>query len=285
MMFLLIAGCSESTTSTPTVNDPAPADDSIIADDPIADDPVVNDPIEETLTLPEGSAGISSILKDANGNPLTDASVSMYANDINYTDTTDANGSFALIIPVEDLPSTGSAVLTTTKEGYFPLVEEFSMPLVAGTIYTVDSIAVVCPACVASVDSPLQELHHLGDNNYSGSANSQFQKSTDGDEVSIEFSVPANTESITLGFEAKGIQTSLGYDNGVTIVTVTSDPYFELTDVIEDSDSNGFYSSYEFNFELPALSAEQDLELLIYAGESRGDIDDWEFSGVYMSIQ
>lgn len=116
------------------------------------------------------------------------------------------------------------------------------------------------------------DVHHLGDSNFSGAQNSQFQyPNAEGAGFSKQFNVSAEQRrnaGAQLRLIAKGVQCPNSVRiNGTEVAR------------LEDSPSDGSYASYDFAFD-PAILAEGDENTFTVAAASCdfGDLDDFEFA-------
>lgn len=216
-----------------------------------------------------GSITFTDELLDENGNPVEGALVSIWANDTKYTDITNSSGRYRIVIPQEYFPTSGQIAGSITKDGYRPKVMTYDSPLSDTTRYEIERPMIECPNCVLLIGNE-SALWHIGDDNYAGSVNSQFQKASDAPDV-IGFNIgqTPSTSQIRVVFLAKGIQDSdcrIYYGNN---------SYYNLT----PSASNGDYSFYSYTF-----NTNQNAEFiaLVTAANSSGDKDDWEFVGLHV---
>lgn len=217
---------------------------------------------------------IVGIQKDSANNSVTGVTAAIVVNGIIYTATSDANGVYDLILPAnitQYLPDTFS--YSVSKTGYIPItyvgnintaIFQSSTPLALG-----DNTYVVLEI------PPL--THHLGDSNYSGAANSQFQyPRAEGLTWTKSFNLttqPSQFQSATISFKAKGIQ----YPDTVTVNSTV----FKLA----NSDSAGGYSDYSITAPLNAFKANQSNTIAISSVmDSSGDYDDFEFLNVVINF-
>ncbi len=218
---------------------------------------------------------------DENG-PLSDAVVSVYADNVRYSDLTDSDGRYSIEVPADKFPTTGYISLSITKEAYQPHNETYKTPLVAGSTYDSGTSGILmapCPDCL-TVDEKSSELIHLGDDRYQGTINSQFQKATDGTEYEFQLEGSAGYGALKLSFEAKGLQpdrfdmrSSVQFISGAEVVTET-----EL-DV--NAPEDGSFGLYEL--EVTNASPITALKLITRNhGTAGSDYDDWEFTCLYV---
>jgi len=213
-----------------------------------------------------------------NGIPVEGAIVSIYGSNERYFDITDADGNYVIEVPVDALIATGFMSLNIYHSEYKPLTVTYKAPLMEKTNYSSNDISRTiekCDNCLEVFNARYSELIHLGDNNFSGSINSQFQKDSDGIEHTFNFANTNNTNStLRIGFDAKGLQPN---DDRVSARVIFGLQTIEL----EMSPSDGSYSEYELEFE-NELGVETIKFITSEPRPSDGDIDDWEFTGFYV---
>jgi hypothetical protein len=119
------------------------------------------------------------------------------------------------------------------------------------------------------------KVHHLGDDSYSGSANSQFQKNAEGTEFVQSFVIGNahynNYAKATLSFKAKGIQ----YNDNKLFIN-------DKSYVLEESPSDGSYGNYSIDINKTEYQ-EGDNEIKLESGYG-GDYDDFEFSNIVLTF-
>ncbi len=215
-----------------------------------------------------GLARFKDIVKDENGNPVSGARVVIWANDARHTDVTDDNGEYNMLIPVDEFPTSGQIAISMSKTGYRPLIATYSTPVSDQILYGISQAIIECPGCV-NVIGDESDLYHVGDDNYAGSANSQFQKGSD-DPVGIpfRFTLPV-TSKFRVVFLAKGVQ------NYGSRIYYGNNSSYEIT----ASASNGNYSFYSYTFN---TNAGVNFIALLTAENASGDKDDWEFVGLHV---
>lgn len=122
------------------------------------------------------------------------------------------------------------------------------------------------------------EVHHLGDNAFSGPINSQFQKESEGDRFVAKFELtlaqlpPAGTQ-VVVRLMAKGVQRSHKIAINDTV----------LEDRLDDSPNDGSFGEFEAGFDACLLRVGTNT-LQIIAKPSRSDIDDFEFVNVQIHL-
>ncbi|MCK5904958.1 MAG: carboxypeptidase regulatory-like domain-containing protein, partial [Gammaproteobacteria bacterium] len=119
------------------------------------------------------------------------------------------------------------------------------------------------------------KVHHLGDDNYNGSNNSQFQKKTEGVSFSKSFDISAaqyqNYAEASLSFQSKGIETGGN-------LSINGHDYN-----LSPSSSNGSYKTYTLAVE-KSFYTEGSNNLKVTSDVSKGDYDDFEFSNIVLTL-
>jgi len=122
-------------------------------------------------------------------------------------------------------------------------------------------------------------VHHLGDDRFEGSINSQFQKMAEGDYYIGRFDIaesqlnPANSAA-ELTLLTKGVQR-----RHEVRINGTS-----LPERLQDSPDDGGFGQFSITFDPELLrSAENSIE--IFAASSGGDVDDFEFVTLQIRLQ
>lgn len=232
---------------------------------------------DKYFTVDERSIAFRDKVVD-NGIPVEGAIVSIYAQGKRYFDSTSAKGQYSIVVPAEDLIKDGFISLNIYHPEYKSLNVTYEAPLQAKSIYDSNNISskiVKCEDCLTITKAKFSELHHLGDDNFSGFINSQFQKDSDGLEASFNFDNSTSRSSIKVSFEAKGLQPDFGYE-GIASRIVFGDQ----TIVLEKSPEDGSYQKYFIEFENnPDIET---IKLITSDTTSFGDVDDWEFTAFYI---
>lgn len=212
-----------------------------------------------------------------NGMPVEGAVVSLYGAGERYSDVTDSNGAYHIEIPAAVLPQEGFISMAVFHPDYKSLNITYEAPLDAGTIYDSKDISTdmaKCESCLRISNPRYSELYHLGDNNFSGAINSQFQKESDGVELSFDFSNSTAIETLKISFEAKGIQPDR-YSTPAVIV------FDEQEIILELSPEDGSYQRYSIEFQNNGDVGTVSFKTSI-ADVLGQDVDDWEFTSLYI---
>lgn len=232
--------------------------------------------------LIEGDVRFSDQIFTEKGDPLSGVVVSVYASNNRYTAVTDESGTYDVEVPLTELPRSGYISVSVNAQDFKPHNLTYLAPLVADEVYGSESESLrlsPCPTCL-QIDVKSSELIHLGDDNYSGSVNSQFQKATDG--IEIEFDLEGSTEYSTLNvsYQIKGIQPDRFEMK--SSIEFTSDGEMVSEQLIEmNAPEDGSFETfmYEVDNTQPITSIKF---ITRNHGEPGSDYDDWEFTCLYI---
>ena len=229
-----------------------------------------------------GTAVFSDVIYDENNEVMSDAVVAIYASSKRYSAITDAKGEYSISVPVAELPRTGFISLSIHKAAFIPENVVYKAPLTDGQVLGtgVESFALrACPECL-NIGENSEELFHLGDDSFGGPENSQFQKSTDGVDVTLEVAGSVAFENLTLTFEAKGLQPNVFEDeNHSSIQFMSGDEIVSEQFIDDDSAEDGSFTVYNFIVEnsLPITSIK-----VITRDSPTTNFDDWEFTNLHL---
>jgi len=223
----------------------------------------------------------ADFVKDQNNKALANVEVAVYADGIRYSDLTDARGEYVIEVPADDLPQSGFISLSITKEEYVPYNSTYPAPLNGGEVYETDVDQLLlspCPNCLKLGDKS-SELFHLGDDNYGGTENSQFQKTTDGTEVDIQLQETGGFGALKISFEIKGIQ-PIKFENKSSVQFYAGSDLVDEKLIDVDSPIDGSFGTY-------TMSVDNTRTITSFRfitrnhGTVGSDYDDWEFTCLY----
>jgi hypothetical protein len=183
--------------------------------------------------------------------------------------TTRENGTYELAL--SDIPDT--FVVAASQPGYLSEARNLRQADVKGKTHRLDfSMRVVTDDVIAIESDP--GVHHLGNDQFEGPANSKFQKRSEGPQFTAEFSVSADSsqlrsQQLTVTFLAKGAQC-------VPQVRVNG---HLLTSKTGLSPVDGSYGTLEFPFASSLLKVGRN-QVSIKASTCQDDLDDFEFVNV-----
>lgn len=240
--------------------------------------PTENEVTEETAVTTGPISFSDSVSSD--DTKIVDALVSIYAGNQRFFDRTDEDGFYNISVPSDLFPRSGFISLTILHPDYKPVCVSYELPLSSEVIYDAKDVGgnlVLCPNCLVIENENASELWHLGDNNFSGPENSQFQKFSDGLELVFNFENRVEFPRLKISFDAKGIQTDLFVTPNMISL---EDENIQLT--IEESPMDGSFDMYSFTIEnseeLNSLKFQTTND---YKPEySMDDYDDWEFNAL-----
>lgn len=234
------------------------------------------DPVADTVANAIGT--VTGRVTDARSSePIAGATVSIDRSGGDRIQTqTDASGRYAIQVPAFD----GHFVLAVSKSAYLPRAEGLDASLVTTSVDFVRDVSLqpVAHNNALALEEDQGVVHHLGDSNFGGSINSQFQKEAEGVQLTVEFdiaglSVASGTP--TLHYLAKGVQTgSLHYANEIRLNGV-------LQGHMQDSPRDGSYSAEQLVLHVGDLSPGVNT-LTITSGYQFGDNDDFEFTNLLL---
>lgn len=274
LLTLFVASCSDGLVLPETPDEaelPGTTTEEVI--------PETNPEIEEGATV----VHFSDKVLDDDMQALAGVHVSVFAANLRYSDITDANGTYNITVPLDQLPTTGYISMSITKDNFKPKNVTYQPPLVANTVYdsNEENLSLSgCPTCLDVGGYKSSELFHLGDDNYGGTINSQFQKSTDGIEMPFELKGAGAYSRLRLSFEAKGLQptefpllSSVQFGSGGEVSVEE-----ELDQTAPEDGSFGTYTIVVDN-----STAITDIKFITRNhGTDGSDYDDWEFTCLYV---
>jgi len=250
--------------------------------DPLQLESIETEQLEPIETVTENlEARFSDTVFNESGEPMANAIVSLYGNSIRYNDITDENGEYEITIAVDQLPRSGYISMSITKDNFKPRNVTYAAPLSAQTYRASEGELKLnpCPTCLY-IGEKSSELFHLGDDNYGGSENSQFQKSTDGTELDFELADSAEYERLRITLDIKGIQ-PIKFDEHSSIQFISNENTVAEIFLDEDSPTDGSYATY--SFELDNAEAVEALTIMTKNhGTPGSDYDDWEFTCLFI---
>ena len=228
----------------------------------------VTDPTEV-----DAAGEIFGSVTDASDNQaLSGATIRLDIQPVPIQRTSASNGRYSLRIP-EGAPK--FFAITASHEGYIPQTKNLSISddnqlLVDFSLKPRNENVVVINA--------IPDVHHLGNDNFSGNINSKFQKSAEGLSYTTSFTVtegqlPPNYTKTKIWMLSKGAQ--------------LSNPIFIndriLPEFLRGSPSDGSFGEFTFEFDIGMLE-EGSNTLKIESGYS-DDYDDFEFVNVQIHLE
>ncbi len=215
-----------------------------------------------------------TVVDGSTGKPLAGASIRLSLKDRPAMQvTTDQAGHYTLAVP--EVPD--FFALSASKRGFSPSARNVDAAMLMGTTHTVDFDLRPTDESIVSVEA-VPEVHHLGDDDFSGSINSQFQKDSEGDRFEAEFELAATQLSphyarAEVRLLAKGVQRRHRIRiNGST-----------LEERLEDAPDDGSFGEFRASFDADLLRRGLN-KIEIIAKPSSSDIDDFEFVNVQILL-
>ncbi len=219
-------------------------------------------------TIPSlGTTYIEGKLYTTGGQPLKEGKIYISIGSKSYQAYSDFQGYFRLVLPLGELPN--MIILQVEANGYIPenrvyytsnlRQNDFSFNLspLHGNYILIDP-----------------RVHHLGDDLYTGLANSQFQLPTEGLRYQTSFNLPippGQIDRAILRLTVKGAES-----NNPIEINSQRVGYLKL--------KNNFGNSGEFQLEIPVNVLRSGSNALSISSCYDNDYDDFEFSNVRLEI-
>ncbi len=186
---------------------------------------------------------------------------------------TDSNGAYTLHVP--DVPD--FFALSASVNGFIPDTVNVNASLVAESTLTVDFDLHAVDPNVVVIES-LPDVHHLGDDAFTGSINSRFQRRAEGDTFRARFRLTAaqlttDVASAQMHLLVKGVQRP----HPIRINGQLLDR--RLNRAPRDGSFGGFAAEFP-----PEMLRVGDNVLEIHATAWGGDIDDFEFVNLQIRL-
>jgi hypothetical protein len=238
----------------------------------------------ETRDAPSSVARLECQVVDSiTDDPVADAKVTYQAKTAVYSTTTNSGGNCRIDMPPSEVTNVPYPAATVTKSGYEPqtiLCESLS----AG-ISCYQEIQLIPLASNISIPVGGDTVMHLGDDEFEGSVNSQFQKPSDGTE--LLFPIPDWADKVkrsgvtraTVYLDAKGWQSDICRN----VIEIVGDAgTASLPGGV--SPSEGYWAGgrqVPFVFKIAEIGLLQ-AQLRIVAGTCRNtvDVDDFEINRI-----
>jgi hypothetical protein len=209
----------------------------------------------------------SGIVADRSAGRISNATVTLTGNSKTFTAVTDGTGNFSLTFDRTGIPST--VAFTVTKTGYIPLASPLTLN--SSNASNVGTLTMDVQGIDVVAVEVVPDLHHLGDDFFGGSVNSQFQRSAEGISFSRTFTVTSTQKtgtSATITLLAKGLQ-----ENNPLRVNGT------LVGYLNSSPDDGSFGPVTFN-NVPISFFREGANTLTIASSEGLDYDDFEFTNV-----
>ncbi len=187
---------------------------------------------------------------------------------------TDERGEYSLDIP--QMPE--HFAIAASRSGYLPrALGAEAAALADGRLQLNFALEPIGSAVLALEDPP--RVHHLGNDRWEGRINSQFQRSAEGQRLTLQFELPSGWESsdidqVVLSFLAKGVQCPHR-------VRINGRP---LAERLGESPEDGSYGDVRLTFPAGLLTAGTNT-FELRASSCAGDVDDFEFLNVQLRFE
>jgi len=218
-------------------------------------------------------------ISDPNCYLIAGANISVPLSDKVYSATTDDYGDYLLYIP-QSVKFPNFFAGTVYKDGYLPNIIEFEYS--DGKLYYYDSSPILQQSTEADIIFwKGLTVTHLGDDTYSGSANSQLQVPDSGLTFEESFTLSSQQISkyqyLTVSMYARGVQTGEDCDNKIVVENTKKIYPKTFSDTAED----GSFTAVSYRFDLKSLSPGATV-LKIYSGGclTGSDHDDFEVTNI-----
>jgi len=179
--------------------------------------------------------------------------------------TTDTDGAFNIVVADGLLPD--SFAVVTSLDGFTPVATPLEN---SGDAINVENIGLeAIPDSFITVESA-PTVHHLGDDDFVGAANSQFQRTTEGASFQRNFNVSealASAETLELIWIAKGIQIANTISvNGTEVATASN------------TSDDGSFDEQTISLDVSGiLNAGSNTLTIESVPDDTGNLDDFEF--------
>jgi len=235
-------------------------------------------PQSPTEEVPYDGVTFKDVVKDTDNAVIMGATVTLYADDNRYSTTTDTNGSYKIEVPQNELPTEGYLSIRVGADGYKPHNLTYEAAYIDTGVYGAEEEILMnpCPNCIDINGEKSAELFHLGDDAYAGAINSQFQKSTDGTELSFQLANSQEYAELKVSFQAKGLNPPV-FPVGSSVVFGENVEEVFLWKAPED----GSFGTYEMT--ITNSAAINSITVITRNhGTDGSDYDDWEFTCLHV---
>ena len=214
-----------------------------------------------------GNRYVEGTVYTTSGQPLRNGKIYISVGTKIYETYSDVQGFFRLSLPLGELPK--MIVLQVEKEGYVPDHRVYYSSSLGQERYTFQLSPVTSNYILID-----PKLHHLGDDLYSGIANSQFQLPTEGTKYQTTFNLPippGQIERAILRITVKGAE-----ENNPIEINGKRVGYLRL--------NNNFGNSGEWQAEIPVNTLRSGSNTLTISSYYYKDYDDFEFSNIRLEL-
>ncbi|MFC5547678.1 hypothetical protein [Massilia aerilata] len=229
----------------------------------------------------------------AGGTPVQGAEVYLPTPTGTYKASTDSAGQYAFKVNVADFGSVNPIMLGVYKDGYAAMKFFYTGPLAARTNYVVGAAdgAMKTLGPNEFTSRQFSDIIHLGDENFSGSNNSQLQTATRGNDIILPlFDLPANASgsarTALVRVLIRGLQGQDQTQPGYAALVDSAGNYVGAPyQLVSNSDAAGGYTEYRMSFNVPATAPAGAIRFVMRTGVRGTDFDDLEFTGISVQLQ
>jgi hypothetical protein len=235
----------------------------------------------EAVAVPLDTVRLACNVTDqATGKAVAGAAVNYQAGSREFATATDANGSCELNLPATEVAGVAFPAASVERPGYEP--QTILCSKLQGGEICANDVQLIPMAENVSIPTGGGIVMHLGDDQFEGAVNSQFQKKTDGAELSFVIDdwaakVRAGYTKATVYLDAKGWQSN-ACDNLVALAGDVG----AVTLPGGNSPADGYWGGGKlvpFEFPIDQVGTQR-AEVRISAGACSGttDLDDFEIN-------
>lgn len=233
-------------------------------------------PVESAVVPPDQVLGVirGKVTDAMSGRPLEKAIVRLNLPDqSSVVASTAPDGSYVLYSP--DVPE--NFALSASVDGFVPKSINVERAKLDGrTVVKNFKLEPVSNAVLVTEAVP--DVHHLGDNKFDGTINSQFQKQSEGDQFTIRFKL--NDAQLQSTFSRAEVRLmAKGVQRNHRIVINDTTLARRLNKAPEDGSFGEFRAPFDPTILVPGVNT-----LQIIAAPSPDDIDDFEFVNVQVRL-
>ncbi|QIL83449.1 carboxypeptidase regulatory-like domain-containing protein [Diaphorobacter sp. HDW4A] len=219
---------------------------------------------------------------DAGGTGINDVNVSVVL-DKTYSATTDTSGNYELRLPKEYAYPTHFSGLAT-KQGIVPYPVFFTYE--SGKLSFINKTTTRAVQESDILFQSSMKVIHLGDSNYTGSSNSQFQfpnatGTVWSETATLSAAQSAKYTQLCISFFAKGIDDNSPNGQSTLSLSRNGQPGTYINQSIPPTQRDGSYSAINNCFSLQTFKAEDVIRVQLNSlPATSGDFDDFEFIAV-----
>lgn len=236
---------------------------------------------DDAVAVAKDTVRLACDVADAkSGNAVANATVNYQAGATEYKTQTGSDGSCELNLPAAEVAGVTFPAASVIKDGYEP--QTILCPTLQGGQSCTRDVLLVPLAANVSIPVGGDIVMHLGDDRFDGAVNSQFQKQTDGAQLSFAIAdwaakLQAGYTRATVYLDAKGWQS----ERCQNLIALAGDAG-EVSLPGGNSPADGFWGGGKqvpFVFDVAQVGTQR-AELRITAGTCAGttDLDDFEIN-------